>query len=121
MLRKRTIREQQLSISRTKYMREESYDSILSSSKFDRLLEADTTNIQAKNPGIADLPENAWNEWSIGKLVDHFSSLSNKEGKQEVSRIVNNIARWNENKDPELSDKAKSVMAKLHDKWESEK
>lgn len=94
------------------------YDSVVFNSKLSHLLEEDTTNIKVKNPGITELPEGAWNEWTIGKLVDHLYRVAGKDKRQEIARAVNNIARFNENRDPELSDKAKSVMSKLHDKWE---
>lgn len=100
----------------------EDYSSIYSDSKLDRLIEdAGTSNITVKNPGVSELPDGAWDDWSVEKLVNHFHALAGKEGKQEVARIVNNIERWNENKNPSLSNKARSVMEKLHSKWESEK
>ena len=79
------------------------------------------SKIKAKNPGITDLPDGAWKEWSVGKLVSHFKTQAKEDGKQAISRAVNNIARWNKKKDPSLSKKAKSVMEKLSKAWDKEK
>lgn len=78
----------------------------------------DTTEIEVKNPGIEELPEGAWNDWSVDKLVSHFKSLAGKKGKPEISKSINNIERWNKNSNKSLSDKARSVMDKLSKEWE---
>ena len=81
------------------------------------LTESDTENIKVKNEGVLEIPEGK----SFSDMpISHFISLAKKLGKGEVSRAINNIARWNENKSPETSKKAKSLMDSLKNnkEWE---
>jgi len=71
---------------------------------------ANTKDIKAKNPGIMEMPEGAWDRWSVKKLVAHFTTMGKKKGKPETARAIMNIERWNKNRDPALSAKARSVM-----------
>jgi hypothetical protein len=72
-----------------------------------------TTQIKATHPGITKLPEGAWNEWPVAKLVKHFAKLADKVGKPETMRAIMNIERWNKKQNPTLSEKARSVIDKL--------
>jgi hypothetical protein len=76
--------------------------------------------VKVKNPGVMDLPEGGFENWSIAKLVTHLDGLSKTKGKPEITKAVLNLERFNKNKNPELSAKAHSVMTKLSDKWDKE-
>lgn len=76
------------------------------------LKEAGTEDIQAENPGLLELPENGFNDWNIEKLVSHFVSLAKKKGREAISKGIQNIIRWNKEKNKSLSDKAQSVFDK---------
>jgi hypothetical protein len=77
------------------------------------LNEAGTKDIEAKHEGITELPEGAWGDWGVEKLVSHFIALAKKKGKPAMSNSINNIIRWNKNTNKELSSKAREVMDKL--------
>ena len=85
------------------------------------LMEKAAGDIKAKHPGILDLPEGAFSSWSVDKLVRKMISLAKSKGKGAVSRAVNNIARWQSKRAPELAAKARSVMAALKKskKWQN--
>jgi|WetSurMetagenome_2_1015567.scaffolds.fasta_scaffold14850_2 hypothetical protein len=79
------------------------------------LVEKDTSDIKVENEGILEIPE--------GKSFDdmplkHFISLAKKIGKGPVSKAINNLARWNESKNPSLAKKAREVMDSLKDNKE---
>ena len=78
-------------------------------------------DIKVKNPGILEIPEGAFNEWGVGKLVKHFISLAKKKGKAAVMRAVVNLERWNKNDDPDIAKKARSVINALKEStdWEA--
>lgn len=80
--------------------------------------EDDTKDIKVVNPDIQNLPKNAWNEWSIEKLASHFVSLAKDKGREEVSKSIMNIERWNSEKNPDLSKKARSVFEKYKSQLE---
>jgi hypothetical protein len=77
------------------------------------LNEAGAKDIEAKHEGITELPEGAWGDWGVEKLVNHFISLAKKKGKPAMSNAINNIIRWNKSDNKELSSKAREVMDKL--------
>jgi len=80
--------------------------------------EADTEDIKVVNPDIESLPENAWNEWSIDKLASHFVSQAKQKGREAISKSIMNIERWNSEKNPDLSKKARSVFEKYKSQLE---
>lgn len=69
--------------------------------------------VTAKTPGITGLPDDAWKEWSVGKLVKHFRTLGGQIGKAPAMRTVLNIERWNKTQDPKLSAKARTVIDQI--------
>jgi hypothetical protein len=79
------------------------------------LIEAGTTNIKVENEGILEIPEGK----SFSDMpMSHFISLAKKIGKGPVSKAINNIARFNENKNPSLAKKASSMMDSLKNSTE---
>jgi len=73
----------------------------------------ETENIEVTHPGVEGLPEGAWNDWAVEKLVKHFISKAKSKGKKEIANSINNLVRWNKKHNPSLSEKASSVMNKL--------
>jgi hypothetical protein len=69
--------------------------------------------VKAKFPGITKLPANSWSEWPVKDLVSHFIKIAKKKGKPAMTRAISNIERWNSRQNPELSQKARSVMDAL--------
>ena len=76
--------------------------------------------VKVKTPGITKLPKDAWNEWGVKDLVIHFIKIAKKKGKPAMAKAIMNIERWNKNQNPELADKARSVMdaLKKSKEWE---
>ena len=77
------------------------------------LNEDSAPDIKAKHEGITQLPEGAWNDWGVEKLVNHFIAIAKKKGKPTIMNSLLNIERWNDKKNIELSKKARSVIDKL--------
>lgn len=68
---------------------------------------------KATHPGITRLPDGAWHDWPVERLVDHFVAQARKQGKPAMARAVLNIWRWNQRRNPLLSQKARKVMNRL--------
>lgn len=81
----------------------------------DNLLEADTKDIEVKNPGILEIPEDK-NFWEMP--LSHFISLGKKKGKSAVMKALNNLERWFSNSKPELSSHARDIIDGLLDNSE---
>jgi hypothetical protein len=69
--------------------------------------------IMAENPGILELPEGAFVDWGIGKLVDHLAGIVEKKGRAAVSRALVNLERWNKKQNPDVSKKARKVLDRM--------
>lgn len=74
-------------------------------------------DIEVENPGLLEVPK--------GKDVDdlpesHFRDLVKKKGYEEIIRGLQNLRRWNKNREPSLSDWADGIMDKLKD-WVEKK
>lgn len=69
--------------------------------------------IMAESPGILELPEGAFADWGIGKLVDHLARIAANKGKASVSRALVNLERWNKKQNPEVSKKARRVLDRM--------
>lgn len=80
---------------------------------YDTVTEKDTTKIQATHPGISELPPGAWGSWKVDRLVKHFEALGAKIGAAPAMRAALNIERWNKDKDPALSQKARAVINRI--------
>ena len=82
-----------------------------------QLNEEDVEDIEVENPGLLEVPK--------GKDVDdlplsHFKDLVEKKGYEEVIRGLQNLRRWNKNREPSLSSWADDMMDKLKD-WVEKK
>jgi len=80
---------------------------------FVKMYEGSPSDIKAKHPGVTGLPDGAWLDWDVEKIVNHLISSAKKRSKGAIARAVNNIARWNKERNPELSKKASTVMKTL--------
>ena len=68
--------------------------------------------VEVKTPGILEIPE--------GKHITSLSlkdlkSLAQKKGRGAISRTLNNLVRWNEEKNPELSKWSNAALTKFTD------
>ena len=75
------------------------------------------TDIQAKNPGILEVPE--------GKRVQdlpvkHFEDLIDKKGRAPIIRALTNLEVWNRNDNKSLSSWAKKMKKSLDGYGEKE-
>ena len=73
-------------------------------------IRSDKADIEAKNPGILEVPE--------GKNVDdlpvkHFKALIDKKGRAPIIRALNNLEVWNKNDNKSLSSWAKKMKKSL--------
>jgi hypothetical protein len=74
-------------------------------------------DIEVENPGLLEVPKNK----DVDDLpLKHFKDLIEKKGYEEVIRGLQNLRRWNKNRDPKLSDWADNTMDKLKD-WVEKK
>lgn len=75
-----------------------------------RVYEDDTENIKVKHPGLLDIPSGK-NFWEVP--LSHYIDLAKKKGKSAVMHGLLNLDRWNKDKHPEISSKAKAIIDKL--------
>lgn len=73
------------------------------------ILEA-TGNIAPIHKGILQIPSDK-QFWEMP--MKHYINLGRKIGKAKVMRALNNLVRWNENKHPNISAKARHMVKKL--------
>lgn len=79
--------------------------------------EEDVEDIEVENPGLLEVPEGK----EVNDLpISHFKNLVGKKGYEEIIRGLQNLRRWNKNKNPELSNWADDMMDKLK-KWVDKK
>lgn len=78
-------------------------------------------DIKVKHPDILKVPENFMKEKNIGDIVTRMITRGKKEGKGPIMRALNNLVRWNKNKEPSFSKKMKSVVENLkkNKDWEA--
>ena len=74
------------------------------------LLLTDTKKIKPKNEGILELKEG---ESVVNMPLSHFIKLARSKGKAAVMRALNNLERWNKNKNPSFSQKIKDLKNRL--------
>ena len=78
------------------------------------LLEA--VDVQPEHPGILAVPEGK----DVMELpLSHFVSLAKDKGLAAISKALVNLARWNKEKNPKLSNWADAMQAKLSKEFES--
>lgn len=71
-----------------------------------------TVDIEAKHPGILEVPEGK----NVEDLpISHFKRLIDKKGRDAIIRALTNLQVWNKNDDKQLSQWAKSMKADLGD------
>jgi hypothetical protein len=75
--------------------------------------EQDTQDIKVKHSGILDIPENK-NFWDMP--IKHFNDLMSKKGRAAIMRALTNLERWNKNKNPEISKKARKIIDAVKEK-----
>lgn len=89
------------------------------SEKFEKLINnistllsasSSTKNIKVKNPGILEIPEGK-HFWQMP--LKHYIDLAKKKGRAAVMRALLNLFRWNKNKNPDISKKAKDIIDRL--------
>lgn len=68
--------------------------------------------VKVKNPGILEVPDDK-NFYDLPQK--HFIGLAKKKGKAAIAAALNNLVRFNVNKNPEISKKAKDLITKLTD------
>lgn len=79
--------------------------------------EEDVEDIEVENPGLLEVPKNK----DVDDLpLSHFKKLASKKGYEEVIRGLQNLRRWNKNREPSLSDWADDTMDSLKD-WVEKK
>jgi hypothetical protein len=85
-----------------------------------KMLTDNTEDIKVKNEGILNLPEGAFKDWAVSKLVTHFIGLAKSKGVKAVMNAILNLERWNKTDNPEISTKARSVINALegNSEWE---
>jgi len=69
-----------------------------------------TGNIAPIHKGILKIPSDK-QFWEMP--MKHYINLGRKIGKVKVMRALNNLVRWNKNKHPGISAKAKHMVKKL--------
>jgi len=74
------------------------------------LEDATTKNIAPVHKNVLNLPKGK-HFWNVS--LSHYINLAKKIGKAEVMRALNNLVRWNENKKPDISAKAKKIVNSL--------
>ena len=79
---------------------------------------ASTDTIKVEHPGILEIPE--------GKGFDdmpqaHYISLAKKKGRGAVMRALLNLERWNQEKAPSVSNKARTIIngLKNNPEWQN--
>lgn len=72
----------------------------------------ETENIEVKHKGVLSLPKD---KKFYEVPLKHYIDLAKRIGKSKVMNALNNLVRWNKNKNPELSSKAKNVVDRLKD------
>jgi hypothetical protein len=80
--------------------------------------EEDTKDIKVSHPGVLDIPDGK-NFWEMP--LSHFIGLGKSKGKAEIMKALCNLERWNKEKNPEESKKARIIIDKLkdNDEWEN--
>jgi hypothetical protein len=79
--------------------------------------EEDVEDIDVENPDLLEVPEGK----DVSDLPEsHFRGLVEKKGYEEILRGLQNLRRWNKNRDKKLSNWADSMMDKLKD-WVEKK
>lgn len=74
-------------------------------------------DIQAKNPGILEVPEDK----NVQDLpVKHFKNLIDKKGRAQIIRALTNLEVWNKNDNKSLSSWAKKMKQSLDGYGEKE-
>jgi hypothetical protein len=71
------------------------------------ITEEDTTKIKVKHPGILSIPDDK-NFWDMP--IKHYKELIRKKGRAPVMRALLNLERWNKNKNPDISAKARKII-----------
>lgn len=106
----------------SKDMTEKKKESYLDSDKSvqeyleEKITEADPApDIQAKNVGILNIPKDK--DFS-DMPIKHFIDLAKSKGKGPIAKAINNIARWQKNKAPDVAKKASDLMTKLENNKE---
>jgi len=74
-------------------------------------LEQGATRVKVVNPGILKLPAGGFGRMAVAALVKKMVARGKSIGNQAVSRAIQNLVRFNKNKNPKLSAKAKAVAA----------
>jgi len=69
-----------------------------------------TTKIKTEHPGILEVPEG---KHFYQLPLKHYIDLAKKKGKPAIMRALLNLERWNKNRDPETSKKARELIDKL--------
>jgi len=72
--------------------------------------ETDTSKIKAKNPGILEVPSD---KHFYQMPLSHYINLAKRIGKPAVMRALLNLERWNKNRAPEISKKAREIIDRL--------
>lgn len=81
----------------------------------------DPKKIKIKHPGILDVPENFMKEKGVGEIVRRMITRAKDAGKGPIMRALNNLVRWNKDREPAFSKKMKSVVENLkkNKEWEA--
>lgn len=94
------------------YDKEES-ERLLESEIIDEQEGEDWEEVEVENPGLLEVPKGK----DVQDLpLDHFKKLVKKKGYESIIRGLQNLRRWNKNRDPKLSNWADSTMDSL-EKW----
>lgn len=67
-------------------------------------------DIKAVHAGLLKLPDGAFVEWPVPKLVKHMKKLIADKGQGPIMKGLVNLERWNKNDNPKLSKKARAVI-----------
>ena len=79
---------------------------------------ADVEKIKVKHEGVLEIPKGK-SFSTVG--LKHYINLAKKKGKPAVMRGLLNLERWNKNKNPKLSEKARSIINRLKENSEWKK
>lgn len=75
-----------------------------------------TSEIKAEHPGLLELPEDkGFEEVSLS----HYINLAKSKGRAAIMRGLLNLERWNKNKKPSISAKARKIINQLkkNEEW----
>lgn len=67
-------------------------------------------DIKAVHAGLLKLPDGAFAEWPVKKLVAHMKKLIADKGQGPIMKGLVNLERWNKNDNPKMSKKARAVI-----------